>query len=67
MKHTDERGKSSPARSKIAKNMRPKVKHEMHKFKEHTLHSGSKKGPVVKERKQAIAIALNVARKGKRK
>jgi hypothetical protein len=32
---------------------------EMHKFKHGGLHSGSKKGPVVKNRKQAIAIALS--------
>ena len=37
------------------------VKQEMHKFKEGTLHSGSKKGPLVKNRKQAIAIALSEA------
>lgn len=34
------------------------VKQEMHKFKEGTLHSGSKTGPIVTNRKQAIAIAL---------
>lgn len=28
----------------------------MHKFKHHKLHSGSKSGPVVKNREQAIAI-----------
>jgi len=38
-----------------------KVKKEMHKFKEGELHSGSKKGPVVKDRAQAIAISLNEA------
>jgi hypothetical protein len=38
---------------------------EMHKFKEGDLHSGSKQGPKVKNRKQAIAIALSEARKGK--
>lgn len=32
---------------------------EMKKFKEGELHSGSKKGPVVKNRKQAIAISLS--------
>jgi hypothetical protein len=37
------------------------VKQEMEKFKAGTLHSGSKKGPVVKNRKQAIAIALSEA------
>lgn len=32
---------------------------EMEKFKEGRLHSGSKEGPVVESRKQAIAIALS--------
>ena len=32
-------------------------------FKEHKLHSGSKKGPVVTNRKQAVAIGLSEARK----
>jgi hypothetical protein len=31
----------------------------MHKFKGGKLHSGSKKGPKVKSRKQAIAIMLS--------
>jgi len=34
---------------------------EMKKFKEGTLHSGSAKGPIVKSRKQAVAIALSEA------
>ena len=38
-----------------------KVKKVMHEFKAGELHSGSKKGPVVKNRKQAIAIALSEA------
>lgn len=37
-----------------------KVRKVMREFKEGTLHSG-KKGPVVKNRKQAIAIALSEA------
>ena len=36
-----------------------KVQKVMHEFKAGTLHTGSKKGPVVKNRKQAIAIALS--------
>jgi hypothetical protein len=39
------------------------VKDEMHKFKHGDLHSGSSKGPIVKSRKQAIAISLNEARR----
>lgn len=35
-------------------------------FKAGTLNSGSKKGPVVKSRKQAIAIALSVGKKKKK-
>jgi hypothetical protein len=43
-----------------------KVRKVMHEFKTGQLHSGSKKGPKVKNRKQAIAIALSEARKGKK-
>ena len=35
----------------------------MHKFKHGQLHSGSKKGPKVKSRKQAIAIMLSEKKK----
>lgn len=38
-----------------------KVEKVMHEFKEHDLHSGSKKGPIVRNPKQAIAIALSEA------
>lgn len=37
------------------------VRQEMHKFKHGQLHSGSAKGPIVKDRQQAIAIALSEA------
>jgi hypothetical protein len=37
------------------------VKDVMHKYKHGTLHSGSKKGPIVDKRQQAIAIALSEA------
>ena len=36
---------------------------DMHEFKAGKLHSGSKKGSVVKSRKQAIAIGLSEERK----
>ena len=44
-----------------------KVKKVMHEFKEHELHMGSKKGPIVRNPKQAIAIALSEARSLKKK
>jgi len=40
-----------------------KVEKTMHEFKHGTLHSGSKTGPKVRSRKQAIAIALSQQRK----
>jgi hypothetical protein len=40
-----------------------KINKVMKEFKEGDLHSGSKKGPVVKNPKQAIAISLSEARK----
>jgi Family of unknown function (DUF6496) len=40
-----------------------KVEKVMHEFKMGDLHSGSKQGPVVGSRKQAIAIAMSQARK----
>ena len=44
-----------------------KVQKVMGEFKRGTLHSGSKKGPVVKSRKQAVAIAMSEAKKSKKK
>ena len=43
--------------------LQKKVKKVMKEYKEGELHSGSKKGPVVRKRKQAIAIAFSEARK----
>jgi len=55
---------SSPSmkKAKAAK----KVAKVMREFKGGTLHSG-KKGPVVKNKKQAIAIALSEAKMSKKK
>ena len=44
-----------------------KVEKVMREFKKGKLHSGSKKGPKVKSRKQAIAIALSEAGMSKNK
>lgn len=43
-----------------------KVGKVMHEFKAGSLHAGSKKGPVVTSRKQAIAIGLSEAGKSKK-
>jgi hypothetical protein len=50
--------------SKEAK--RAKVEKVMHEYGENKLHSGSKKGPIVRSRKQAVAIALSEARKNRK-
>ena len=50
--------KETPQQAKIHKTM--------HEFKHGTLRSGSKKGPKVTKRKQAVAIALNQARREKK-
>ena len=40
-----------------------KIEKVMHEMKEGKLHSGSKKGPIVTNPKQGIAIAISEARK----
>lgn len=44
-----------------------KVKKVMGEFKRGSLHSGSKKGPKVTSRKQAVAIALSEQRAQRKK
>ena len=52
---------------KETKKEKMKVKKVMDEFKEGKLHSGSKKGPIVKNAKQAVAISLNEAGISKKK
>lgn len=56
-------GPSTKASKKLASSpsARNKVRKVMREYKEGKLHSRSKKGPAVKSRKQAIAIALSEA------
>lgn len=42
-----------------------KVERVMGEYKRGTLHSGSKKGPKVTSRKQAVAIAMSEQRRAK--
>ena len=44
-----------------------KVEKIMHEWGQGKLHSGSKKGPIVKGQKQAVAIALSEQRKANKR
>ena len=59
--------KSVPKKVKkiASKAKNKKIADVMEEFKEGTLRSGSKRGPKVTSRKQALAIALSEARKKK--
>ena len=56
-----------PAKIRKVAKKSSKIKKVMHEFKEDKLHSGSKKGPLVKNKRQAVAIALSEARKAGQK
>jgi hypothetical protein len=52
---------------KETKKQSAKIGKVMHEYKAGTLNTGSKTGPIVKSRKQAIAIAMSQANMAKPK
>ena len=62
-------GKKHSEKEDHKKDKKPqsKVAKVLNEYAEGDLHSGSKKGPKVTNRKQAIAIGLSEARKAKKK
>jgi hypothetical protein len=55
--------KRGATRRRVTKRFkRDKIETVMHEFKHRQLHSGSKRGPLVRSRRQAIAIALSEQR-----
>ena len=58
--------RSSTAKQLKGSRKKKKVKRVMKEIKEGTLRSGSKTGKKVKNRKQAIAIAMSEARRASR-
>ena len=55
------------AAAKFDGHIKGKVEQVMHEYKHGLLHSGAKRGPKVKSRKQAIAIAMSEAGMSKRR
>ena len=64
-KHKDRAGKIAKGLMKehMKHTAKDKIKFVMKEFKEDKLHSGSKKGPLVRNPKQAIAIAISESHK----
>lgn len=62
---TTQRNRSMKEVPKTKAGKAAKVEKTMHEFKKGDLHSGSKTGPKVKSREQAVAIALNQAGESK--
>jgi hypothetical protein len=52
-----------PAKRKYSKKANEKIHAVIREFEEGKLHSGSKKGPKVKNLKQAVAIGISEAKK----
>ncbi len=63
MQQTNSLGTTYKERPMARRSPVDKVRKVMREYKEGALHSGSKKGPKVSSRKQAIAIALSEQRK----
>lgn len=61
------RGSVNMAKGGMTPSQQAKVGKVMGEFKAGELHSGSKTGPMVKDRKQAIAIGLSEARRAGKK
>ncbi len=59
--HGDEFPELTTGLEQASSAQREKVRQVLREFKQGKLHSGSKDGPVVKKRKQALAIALSQA------
>jgi hypothetical protein len=59
-------GEYDMAKHKAKKKSQKKIEKVMHEFKEGELKSGSKKGPIVTNPKQAIAIAISESKKKKK-
>jgi Family of unknown function (DUF6496) len=63
IEHKNKKKKHEPEKMHHKPSKKGKIEKVMHEFKHGELHAGSKTGPMVKNRKQAIAIAMNEARK----
>lgn len=59
--------KKKKPKKKPVKIAKDKISKVMHEFGAGELHSGSKKGPLVTNKKQALAIGYSEARKDKKK
>lgn len=66
-KHPKKKHKKPTPKNPKTKYAKYKTEKVMHEWKEGKLHSGSKKGPVVKNKRQALAIALSESRRAKKK
>lgn len=66
LSHNKKHHKKDP-KKKTKSSGKAKIKRVMEEFKEGKLHSGSKKGPIVTNPKQGIAIAISESKRKKRK